>query len=74
METFYNQDIDGEFELYWENFLNKYSEKIKQKFVIETINLVTDAFTEAKKIINDNKIMFEELVDLLVSKEILNLS
>jgi cell division protease FtsH len=74
LETFYNQDVDGEFELYGTNSLNKYSEKIKQQFDIETINLVTDAFTEAKKIITDNKIVFEELVDLLAEKEILNLS
>ena len=74
LETFYNQDIDGEFELYGTNSLNKYSEKIKEQFDIETINLVANAFTEAKKIINENKIVFEQLTILLADKEILNLS
>jgi cell division protease FtsH len=74
LETFYNQDVDGEFELYGTNSLNKYSEKIKQQFDTETINLVADAYTQAKKIINENKNKFEELVNLLVEKEILNLS
>ncbi len=74
METFYNQGINGEFELYGTNSLNKYSEKIKQQFDIETINLVANAFTEAKKIISENKILLEELSILLADKEVLNLS
>lgn len=74
LEAFYNQDVGEEFELYGLSQSNKYSEKIKEKFDIETLNLVSESFLEAKKIISNYKYIIEELSIFLMEKEILNLS
>ena len=68
LETFYNKEIESDTEL----FSNKYSEKIKETFDLEALQLVSDAYNIAKIIITKNKIICDELVNLLLEKEILN--
>jgi len=66
LETFYNDESNYETN-------NKFSEKIKQTFDTESLKLVSDAFIKAKEILTDNKIICEELANLLLEKQVLNI-
>ena len=67
LETFYNQEIDLS-----GNYNNGlYSDKTKETFDLETIQMVRMAYIEAKKIISENKEICADIIDMLIDKKIL---
>jgi cell division protease FtsH len=73
LETFYNENIDSSLpDFGYSN--HKYSEKIKESFDMEALKLVSKAYGEAKEIIEKNSSEFNDLVNLLFEKEILNIN
>jgi len=70
LETFYNENIDDEMQYFGDS---KYSEKVKETFDMETFQLVSKAYKEAKDIILKNLNVFRDLVNLLYDKKILYL-
>ena len=66
LNVFYN-------EINTEYGIDKYSDKTKKMIDDETYKLVNDAYLEAKRIINENKDNFNNIVLLLLEKEILYL-
>lgn len=69
LETFYNQEIDSHLDYNYGKSI--YSDKTKEKFDFETMELVKMAYLEAKKIILDNKKNCSDIIDLLVDKKVL---
>ena len=65
LETFYNKDLESDFGA------SKYSEKTIELFDIEVMKLVTSAYTQAKKILSENKDKCDELIELLIDKKTL---
>jgi cell division protease FtsH len=66
LNVFYN-------EMNTEYGIDKYSDKTKKMIDDETYKLVNDAYLEAKRIIDENKENFNNIVSLLLEKEILYL-
>jgi cell division protease FtsH len=70
LETFYNDDIDNQINLVQNS--NKFSEKTKETFDTESMNLVSDAYLKAKEILKKNKLICEKMSNLLLEKQVLN--
>jgi cell division protease FtsH len=69
LETFYNQEVDS---LQDYNIgKSAYSDKTKELFDLETMEIVKMAYLEAKKIIIENKDECTDIIELLVDKKVL---
>lgn len=63
LKVFYNENLENTY---------KYSEKIKEKIDEESLFLINEAYSEALKLINNNKNKISELVKLLLEKTVLD--
>jgi len=71
MEVFYNENVDNDRTPFLGRSLSmgdKYSDKTKQIFDKESINLVNMAYLEAKQLLEQNKPLMEKVVDTLMQK------
>jgi len=71
MEVFYNENVDNDRTPFLGRSLSmgdKYSDKTKQIFDKESINLVNMAYLEAKQMLEQNKPLMEKVVDTLMQK------
>jgi cell division protease FtsH len=71
MEVFYNENVDNDRTPFLGRSLSmgdKYSDKTKQIFDKESINLVNMAYLEAKQLLEHNKPLMEKIVDELMQK------
>ena len=71
MEVFYNENVDNDRTPFLGRSLSmgdKYSDKTKQIFDKESINLVNMAYLEAKQLLEENKPLIEKVVDALMQK------
>lgn len=71
MEVFYNENVDNDRTPFLGRSLSmgdKYSDKTKQIFDKESINLVNMAYLEAKQLLEENKPLMEKVVDELMQK------
>jgi cell division protease FtsH len=71
MEVFYNENVDNDRTPFLGRSLSmgdKYSDKTKQIFDKESINLVNMAYLEAKQLLEENKPLMEKIVDTLMQK------
>jgi len=71
MEVFYNENVDNDMTPFLGRSLSmgdKYSDKTKQIFDKESINLVNMAYLEAKQLLEHNKPLMEKIVDELMQK------
>ena len=69
MEVFYNENVDNDRTPFLGRSLSmgdKYSDKTKQIFDKESINLVNMAYLEAKQLLEQNKPLMEKIVDVLM--------
>ena len=74
LEVFYNENIDSEINPFLGRSLSggqKYSEKIKEIADKEALELVNDAFNEAKEILIQNKKSVDEIVAFLLDERTL---
>jgi cell division protease FtsH len=74
LETFYNEDIDSDRNPFLGRSLtmgNKYSDKTKEIFDKESLQLVKNAYEEAKAFLIENKDTMNAIVDSLLKNEIL---
>jgi len=74
LETFYNDDIDSERNPFLGRSLSvgsKYSEKTKEIFDKEAIQLVKMAYEEAKELLSQNRDAMNLIIEKLLEKEIL---
>jgi ATP-dependent Zn protease len=69
LEVFYNENI-GETDIYFNN-PNKYSEYTKSIMDKETLDLVKEAYNEAKLILNDNLDKLTYFIDLLQNNTVI---
>ena len=75
MEVFYNENVDNDRTPFLGRSLSmgdKYSDKTKQTFDKESINLVNMAYLEAKQVLDENKDLMQKIVDALMQKVTLN--
>jgi cell division protease FtsH len=75
MEVFYNENVDNDRTPFLGRSLSmgdKYSDKTKQIFDKESINLVNMAYLEAKQVLEENKDVMQKIVDTLMQKVTLN--
>ena len=71
LEVFYNENIDGQRTPFLGRTLgagDKYSESTKKIFDKECLQLLDNAYNEAKNILSDKSNVMDELVDKLISK------
>jgi len=71
MEVFYNENVDNDRTPFLGRSLSmgdKYSDKTKQIFDKESINLVNMAYLEAKQLLEENKPLMEKVVETLMQK------
>jgi cell division protease FtsH len=68
LEVFYNQDIDSGSNSVGRSFSTggKYSEKTKELFDMEALNLVNLAYLEARELIYENKDKMMLIIDTLL--------
>ena len=69
MEVFYNENVDNDRTPFLGRTMSmgdKYSDKTKQIFDKESINLVNMAYLEAKQLLEQNKPLVEKIVDVLM--------
>jgi cell division protease FtsH len=74
MEVFYNDEVDNERNPFLGRSLSmgaKYSEHTKEIFDKESLNLVKNAYTEAKTILSENKEIMEVLIKKLLENSVL---
>lgn len=71
LEVFFNEDVNDNPYSGGNYFGNKYSEQTKRTIDKETMNLVTEAFTETKILLSQNMRKLVELSDLLEKKSVL---
>jgi len=74
MEVFYNDEVDNERNPFLGRSLSmgaKYSEHTKEIFDKESLNLVKNAYTEAKIILSENKEIMEVLIKKLLENSVL---
>jgi cell division protease FtsH len=74
MEVFYNDEVDNERNPFLGRSLSmgaKYSEHTKEIFDKESLNLVKNAYAEAKIILTENKEIMEALIQKLLENSIL---
>jgi cell division protease FtsH len=69
LEVFYNENV-GDTDVYF-NSPNKYSEHTKYIIDKETLDLVKEAYAEAKRILNDNVDKLIEFSDLLQNNNVI---
>jgi len=71
MEVFYNENVDNDRTPFLGRSLSmgdKYSDKTKQIFDKESINLLNMAYLEAKQLLEENRETMEKIVDTLMQK------
>jgi cell division protease FtsH len=71
MEVFYNENVDNDRTPFLGRSLSmgdKYSDKTKQIFDKESINLVNMAYLEAKQLLEENREIMEKIVEELMQK------
>ena len=66
LETFYNYELGNNYYI-----SSTHSEKIKEQVDSEILNIISNAYIQAKQILESNKIICEEIVDKLLSQQIL---
>jgi cell division protease FtsH len=74
MEVFYNDEVDNERNPFLGRSLSmgaKYSEHTKEIFDKESLNLVKNAYAEAKTILSENKEIMEVLIKKLLENSVL---
>jgi cell division protease FtsH len=74
MEVFYNDEVDNERNPFLGRSLSmgaKYSEHTKEIFDKESLNLVKNAYSDAKTILSENKEIMEVLIQKLLENNIL---
>jgi cell division protease FtsH len=71
MEVFYNENVDNDRTPFLGRSLSmgdKYSDKTKQIFDKESINLVNMAYLEAKQLLEENRETMDKIVEELMQK------
>jgi len=74
LETFYNENIDNERTPFLGKSIgngNKYSEKIRDIFDRESMDLVNEAYEDAKRLLLENKGLMEKIVQELMNRNTL---
>jgi cell division protease FtsH len=74
LEAFYNEDVDSARNPFLGRTLGagaKYSEKTKELMDAESLELVRNAYDEAKRILSENREQMDAIVDALLKKNIL---
>lgn len=74
LEPFYNENVDSERNPFVGRNLgsgDKYSEKTKEIMDIESLELVRNAYDEAKRILNENKDLMEIIIEKLLKQNTL---
>jgi len=74
LEAFYNEDIDSDRNPFLGRSFGsgaKYSEKTKEIMDMESLELVRNAYDEAKRILNENRNKMDIVVDKLIEKNTL---
>ena len=74
LETFYNEDIDSDRNPFLGRTMGmggKYSEKTKEIMDTESLELVRNAYDEAKRILSENRNKMEICIDALIEKNTL---
>jgi cell division protease FtsH len=74
LETFYNENIDNERTPFLGRSIgsgNKYSEKIREIFDRESIELVNQAYADAMRLLLENKGLMDKIIEELMKKDTL---
>lgn len=74
LEAFYNEDVDSARNPFLGRTMGagaKYSEKTKELMDAESLELVRNAYDEAKRILSENREQMDAIVDALLEKNIL---
>lgn len=74
LETFYNEDVDSDRNPFLGRTLGvgtKYSEKTKEIMDAESLELVRNAYDEAKRILSENRVKMDIIIDNLIQKNTL---
>jgi len=74
LETFYNEDVDSARNPFLGRTMGagaKYSEKTKELMDAESLELVRNAYDEAKRILSENRDQMDTIVEALLEKNIL---
>jgi cell division protease FtsH len=74
LETFYNEDIDSDRNPFLGRSLGsggKYSDRTKEIMDAESIELVRNAYDEAKRILSENRDKMEVVIETLLEKKTL---
>lgn len=74
LEAFYNEDVDSDRNPFLGRTLGvgtKYSEKTKEIMDAESLELVRNAYDEAKRILSENRVKMDIIIDNLIQKNTL---
>ena len=74
LEAFYNEDVDSDRNPFLGRSLGvgaKYSEKTKEIMDAESLELVRNAYDEAKRILNENRNKMDIVIENLIQKNTL---
>jgi cell division protease FtsH len=74
LEAFYNEDVDSDRNPFLGRSLGagaKYSEKTKEIMDAESLELVRNAYDEAKRILSENRVNMDIIIDNLIQKNTL---
>jgi len=74
LEAFYNEDVDSARNPFLGRTMGvgaKYSEKTKELMDAESLELVRNAYDEAKRILSENREQMDAIVEALLEKNIL---
>jgi cell division protease FtsH len=66
LETFYNPNLNS-----GNNLISTHSEKTKELIDDEILKIISNAYQQAKEILEKNRLIFDELVDKVLEKQVL---
>ena len=75
LEAFYNEDVDSDRSPFLGRSIGagaKYSEKTKEIMDSESLELVRNAYDEAKRILSENRVKMDIVVENLIQKNTLS--